>query len=217
MSSSNGNDTKHPLSDEQLADFEKMLPWLVNDTLSAEEKSELESALEQSEKLRQEKELLELLQQQVQQQEMPDAPVEFAWQKMKRQIAEEKKQAPQIVQKSKENKWRYVAMAASVLLVIQSSSLFVSWNQDDPYRPLTSGSESAKQNAVQLSMQFVDTATAVEIQQILRQYQLSIISGPSSIGLYKITGPENSNDNAEKLLNQLKSRTDVIAHVQQNE
>ena len=104
MSSSNGNDTNHPLSDEQLADFEKMLPWLVNDTLSAEEKSELESALEQSEKLRQEKELLELLQQQVQQQEMPDAPVEFAWQKMKRQIAEEKKQAPQIVQKSNEKK-----------------------------------------------------------------------------------------------------------------
>lgn len=216
MSSSNGNETNNPLSDKEEANFEKMLPWLVNGTLAEAERKELEIALTKSEKLRKEKVFLSELQQQVKQQEMPDVPMEFAWQKMKRQISDEIKQET-ISTSNNKNKWRYIAMAASVLLVIQSSSLLVSWNQDNPYIPLSGNSSNAKTNAAQFTLQFVDTATALDIQQLLREHRLSVISGPSSIGLYRVSGPSDSIKNAGEILSQIKSRSDVIAHVQQDE
>jgi hypothetical protein len=231
MSSSNENDPNKPLSAQQEADFEKMLPWLVNGTLAEPERKALESALSQSKKLRQEKDFLSELQQQVKQQKMPDVPVEFAWQRMKRQIADEKqiknnhsdhtdnnsKNAIKDNSVNADKKWRFVAMAASLLLIIQSSSLLVSWDQEDIYKPLSSDTSNTKINAARFTVQFADTATALEIQQLLRKHQLSLISGPSSIGLYQVSGPNESRDNAEKILTQLKSQSDVISHAQQDE
>ena len=216
MSSSNGSNDNTKLSDKEEAYFEKMLPWLVNGTLSDEEKNELESALNLSAKLRKEKEILLLLQQQVKQQEMPDVPIEFAWQQMKRQIADEKKQKTNNSNNS-QNKWRYIAMAASVLLVIQTSSQLLPWKKDAPYTPLSSNSANTRANAAQFTLQFLDTATALEIQQLLRKYRLSVISGPSSVGLYKVSGPSDSIKNAIELLDQLKSHSDVVAHIQHDE
>lgn len=218
MSSSNGKETNSQLSNKEVAEFEEMLPWLINGTLAEAEREALECALTKSKKLRNEKVFLTKLQQQIKQQERPDVPVEFAWQKMKRQIADEKKQ--QVIStgnSQRENRWRYIAMAASILLVIQSSSLLVSWNQDGPYTPLSSHSSGAKTNAAQFTVQFVETATALDIQQLLREYQLSVISGPSSIGLYRVSGPTDSLKNAYDILSQIKSRNDIIAHVQQDE
>ena len=222
MSSSNGNgnETNNRLSDKEEARFEKLLPWLINGTLSEVEKNELEFALSQSEKLRKEKEILTRLQHQVTRQEMPNVPIEFAWQKMKRQIIDEKKlKQNQALNASvnSEKKWRYIGMAASVLLILQSSSLLVSWKQEEAYKPLSSNSTNVRNNAVQFTLQFVDAATALDIQQLLRENQLSVISGPSSIGLYRVSGPTDSINHAAKMLAQLKSRSDVITHVQQDE
>jgi len=217
MSSSDENGANDQLSEEQERKFEEMLPWLLNGSLNESERKELESALSQSEKLRKEKALLLLLQQQVKQQEMPDVPLEFSWQKIKRQIADEKKQLKKDSNKNNEKKWRYIGIAASVLLVIQSSSLLVNWNQEELYVPLSSSSSNSRTNAALFTMQFVDEATALDIQQVLRQYHLNVISGPSSIGLYQISGPTDSINDAKKILAQLKSRSDVIAHVQQDE
>jgi len=216
MSSSDENGANDQLSQEQEREFEEMLPWLLNGSLNESERKELESALSQSEKLRKEKALLLLLQQQVKQQEMPDVPLEFSWQKMKRQIADERNQLKKD-SNNNEKKWRYIGIAASLLLVIQSSSLLVNWNQEELYVPLSSSSSNSRTNAALFTIQFVDEATALDIQQVLRQYHLNVISGPSSIGLYQISGPTDSINEAEKILAQLKSRSDVIAHVQQDE
>lgn len=216
MSSSDNNGADAPLTDGEFQKFEEMLPWLINGTLNETERKELELALAQSEKLRQEKAVLTLLQQQIKQQEMPNAPIEFSWQKVKKQIAVEKKQLQNDSYKS-EKKWRYIGIAASVLLVVQSSNILVNWNQDDTYRPLSSSADSSKVNAAQFTLQFADETTARDIQQVLRQYNLNIISGPSSVGLYKISGPSDSNNHAEKILSQLRARTDIIVYVQQNE
>lgn len=230
MSSSDEN--LPPLSDKEIAHFEKMLPWLVNGTLSADEKKDVELALAKSEQLQQEKAFLSNLQEQIVQQPMPDAPVEFAWQKMKRQIAQQDNQQQSNQQPAKSpntesntvalesrrsKRWKYAAMAASVLLVIQSSTLLVSWNQEDPYRPLSSDSASNRTNAAQLTIQFTESASAIEIQTLLRRYQLTIVSGPSSIGLYKLVGPNDSKTMSDELLQKLAAQPNLIAHVQKNE
>ena len=222
MSSSNGNgidNEKH---------YEQLLPWLVNGTLSDEEAHELELALAKSENLRREYELLKRLQQQVKQQTMPDVPMEFAWQRMKQQIATNKIETKKLTL-NKEARWRNIAIAASVLFVIQSSVLLIPSQQDDRYTPLSSSSSNSsdssgssdsgavKQNAAHFTLQFVETASASAIQRVLRENQLSIIAGPSSVGLYRVSGPADSKKDAPEILSQLRSQTDIIAHVQNNE
>ena len=230
MSSSGKN--LPPLSKEEKAHFEKMLPWLVNGTLSADEEKEVELALTRSEHLQREKVFLSNLQEQIIQQPMPDAPVEFAWQKMKRQIAKTDNQEQTYQQSThsvdtensaisldsrRSKRWKYAAMAASVLLVIQSSTLLVTWEQDDPYRPLSSDAKSNRTNAAQLTIQFTESASAIDIQKLLRRYQLTIVSGPSSVGLYKLVGPNDSKTMADELLQKLAAQPNLIAHVQKNE
>ena len=212
MSSSNNNGN----STNDLADQEKLLPWLVNDTLEPAEKDALQQILTHSEKLQQDKKDLEHLRQQIKAQSRPNLPVEFAWQKLKRQIDREKKKSnKKSVNKTSSiatTKWRITAIAASALLAIQTTSIITSL-EEDTFIPLSSGLQTTTTYAQIFTVEFVGAVTMDDIHQLLLKHQLSIISGPSSAGLYRLVSQEKS----DTILQTLKNNSKIIKHVQVEE
>jgi len=187
---------------------EELLPWLVNETLDGDEKKQLEKAVDNSQELQNEKELLGKLRQEIKQQEFPNVALEFEWQKLHKQIASEKKPAKQ--NSNLIARWRMIALAASLLLVIQSTTIMIPTEEDGYFEPLSSDSETSAPKRTLLKIRFIDTATQIEVQKLLRKHQLEFVSGPTSAGLYQVS----TNNEPDKIVKLLQQRTDIIAHVQ---
>ena len=199
------------------AQHEKLLPWLVNGTLKVGEKKSLKKAIVHSDKLQLEIEFLTHLQQQVKQQKFPDVPMEFAWQKLKKQIESEKKEAASVKMQStpaqSTSRWRLTAIAASALLIIQSASIMIPDSINSEYIPLSSEYPETSSGVHLLIVRFVGTATINQIQGLLKQHQLSIISGPSASGLYRIS----TDKNISEIIKVLESSPKIIAYAQAEE
>ncbi len=194
------------------SEYQKLLPWLVNGTLQGEEKQQLEQAISESEELKKEYDELLGLSNLLKSQELPDVPLEFAWQRMQRDISSAKRDSIETnTQTSRPSGWKMTAMAASFLLILQSVSIMMP-KEDPGYVPLSSGCGPNQANKNRLSIRFVDGATHLQIQELLLKHQLNIICGPSAIGLYVI----ESNQLSDEILNQLKQHSDVIDYVQKN-
>jgi len=200
-----------PSSNDQKRQNEKLLPWLLNNTLDAEEKKQLEDEINNSKELQSERDFLIQLRQQIKKKELPDVPLDFAWQRLKKEMANDKKQSDQPQKVSA--RWRFVAMAASLLLVVQSGTLMFPNNHDDYFVPLSTNDLPKNSNQTLLKIRFVDTATQLDVNNLLREHHLVIVSGPSAAGLYQVVTINNSDD----LLKALKNKSEIIAHVQKNE
>ncbi len=174
------------------------LPWLVNDSLDDEERDALQATVEASPELQRERDFLAALRSSVKQQQ-PEAPLELGWRRLQRDIHRERK--PKGVSAS----WRAAAVAASLLLLVQSLVVWLPREGTDQYRPLSSGTQVST-----LQVRFVDSASEANIRQLLREQHLRIVDGPSAAGLYRLV---SEGDRADALA-ALKQRTDLVEYVQ---
>jgi anti-sigma factor RsiW len=174
------------------------LPWLVNGSLDKTEAAVVEASIEDSKALREEYEFLAALRNSVQQQSLADVPLEMSWQRLRRDI---RRQHPQGVS----SRWRFLAIAASLFLLVQSLVVWLPDENGARYQPLSSSVAEPG-----LQVQFVDSAPQARIRQLLREHHLRIIDGPSAAGLYRLA----SDGNRAEALAALKKQTDLIAYVQ---
>ncbi len=175
------------------------LPWLVNNSLPEHELKEIEANLKGSKELQQDKAFLEALRQHVKSQDLPQAPRELAWQRLKRDIHSEQKQNR--IQRF----WRPAAIAASLILIAQTVFIVLPNTEHSGYEMASSVGYSTV-----LRIKFHDAATASDIQHLLLQYDLRVIDGPSAAGLYTVTSAQINDKTADTLRNHSK----IIAHVQ---
>jgi len=173
------------------------LPWLVNDSLDAAEREALQAAVDASPELQREQAFLQALRHSIQQQQ-PEVPLEIGWQRLRRDIRREQHGGVS-------SRWRLVAVAASLLLVIQSLVIWLPHDEATHYQPLSS---AVPRNSLQV--RFVDSASLASIQHLLRQQHLRIIDGPSAAGLYRLVG---EGDKA-KIIAALKRQSGLVAYVQ---
>ena len=204
-------------SDQEL---DLLLPWYVNGTLSAEERTAVEAYLEDNSEAREEVALLTALRRQVKEQPQENSPGELGLQRLKREInrseEQEKPQAGGGKVVSIANWWRPLAVAACLAVVIQAGVL-VNLTGGPGGEVDTAGGEPLLGPAV-LEVTFAPSATEQEIRAVLQAAGVSIADGPSAIGVYdlRLLGPAEGDSAIEEALTKLRARGDVVTHAERN-
>lgn len=202
---------------ENIKDDLYTLPWLVNGSLNAEEVNRLKKAVEKSPELQKELDFLISMRTQVKKRAQSQSASELAWQRfskdMKNQVQETSISRFSGLSRKFSN---YVALAATVALGISVSNYYSGNNPDGYYDPLSSEQKSSDVlNQIQLIIRFNPNLSRQEIDKLLSEYHLIIISGPSSADLYRVQSSQTYD--GEKLIKQLEALGDKIEYVQVNE
>ena len=186
-------------------DIEKLLPFYVNGTLDAEERTRIEALLETDAGLRDELAFLGAVREGVQQGAAASSPGELGLRRLLRDVRRERR-------RERFNRaWRpAIAAAAALVLVLQFAVIArLTSEPDGVFRPAGAAGEA------HLQVTFEDTATEAEIRALLRGVGAEIVSGPSELGIYRLrVDPPPADDTAvEALLERLRSRGDVVSFV----
>ena len=186
----------------------ELLPWYINNTLDEEENRMVAEALEKDDELKKEYELLKSISTAIKAEKV-QTPGEMGFARLKRSMkaTEQPKDIPQRTS-SHVTRWKFAAIAASLLLVAQASFMLNQTDEQQYYRPL--GSENIQQGSILIT--FAPNVTESQIRNVLLESQAVIIDGPSAAGIYRV---RSSAQDKESTINKLKSYKDVISHVQE--
>lgn len=166
-------------------DAEKLLPFYLNGTLTADEAENVEQALTEYPELQQELDFLDRLRDQLHRQSEPlNSPGELGLKRLQQQL----KKTPE---KSGYG-WRITAIAASVLLLTQT---VVTLQMNDPavYLP-AGGAHDSEIHGTLLSITFAPDASEHQIRAVLLEADSRIVNGPSALGIYQIVIEGESED-----------------------
>ena len=172
--------------DEQARDrdLDELLPWYVNGRLNPQERERVESYLDRCPPARAEVETLRALRRNLKEDSFPAPPGELGLARLKRDIREMKAQpvpVPATVRPVVSPLWKAAAIAACLLAVVQGGILVDLWVGGD----LTTASAPGPGAAV-IQVRFVSTAKEADIRAALRAARVTIVSGPSSLGVYRL-------------------------------
>ena len=189
---------------------EDLLPWFVNNTLSLNQKKEVEIHLQQCRRCQNEVALLQNMRQHVK--TVPiRSPGEVGLQRLLHKVKQEKKQE-QIKQRKKVKWWQpSLAIAASMLIFVQAGLLFDAWFLSKPVVPLSGPQESG----IVIQISFAPTATEAEIRESISAINGSFIGGPGQLGIYRIrlNVPTTDQKGIEQAVESLRQRQTIIRHV----
>ncbi len=183
---------------------EQLLPWYANETLSPEEKADVEQHLAQCEQCRNEVALLKRLREQVQKEEIP-SPGEFGFKRLQRAVNQEQR-----VHSVPPAWWRPALAAAVVVILVQSALLVNLWPGPKPMTPLGVDHDGAV-----LQITFTPDSTIAQIQKLLERIQGTIIDGPGAIGVYRVRLAMDPVDEREidRIVTRLRQERQIVTHV----
>lgn len=164
--------------DEQ--ELRAALPWLVNGSLDAARSAQVRAGVEASPALQQEQAFLQRLRQAVRD-DAQDGPGELGWRRLRRQIDADV-QAGQ--QQHRQQRWRGMAIAASVLVVAQLGWFVAVRTGDTGYEPMATAPTPG--SGVVLQIRFRGTAPLAQVEALLQSQKLRIIDGPSAAGVWRV-------------------------------
>ncbi|MGB0908963.1 MAG: anti-sigma factor family protein [Nitrospirales bacterium] len=196
--------TKQPTHPEEL------LPWFVNGTLSDKERQVVEEHLQYCPLCQQEITLLQKMRTQVK--DFPiESPGELGLNRLLGEVRASRQVPPTQTLLSSEWWHTGLAIAASLIILIQAGLLVDAWFLSKPMMPLSG--PQLQGPVVQIS--FVSTATTAQISQVIRAVHGSIMEGPSPLGIYRVRLDLASSDtqHIEQALIQLRQHTAIIQHV----
>ena len=189
---------------------EELLPWYVNNTLSPEQRLDVERHLEECSHCQKEFTLLQHLSRQIRATPI-SPPGELGLRRLLHQVRQEKeerKQTPLIQALG----WRpMIAFAAAVIIVVQAGLLMWTPTKPEPITPLS----GPTQLGVTLQVTFAPSTTEAEIRESLQAIGGNFISGPSALGVYRIrlTLQPDAHQEIERAIRGLRSREGIITHV----
>lgn len=191
---------------------DELLPWYVNQTLSAKEQREVEDHIHNCVRCQQEISLLQHMREQVQSTPL-DSPGELGLQRLLSEI-----KTPQFSTQFQHpgqspTWWKTFAIAASFIIVAQAGLLMDAYFFSKPMVPL-SGPPS---NGVILQVTFLPTVTEGEMRETLHAISGNVIDGPGQLGIYRIRLDLSPNNQKEikGAIAFLQKHTTVIGHVAQ--
>ncbi len=193
----------------------QLLPFYVNGTLTAEELGQVEQALQDDVRLRDEALALAGLRVAMQS-EMPErSPGPFGRARVMRDI--ERAEAAQIDDQLRAGAVRRQGSPLpSVLAAAVVAGVFalgVGWfsQADRPTFELASGGDVVAVQGPVLTVAFRPDATEAQIAAVLRDLRLGIVAGPTALGLYRVEAPASSD--LSELASRLRAVPDVIESV----
>lgn len=190
---------------------EELLPFYVNGSLSAAEKAEVERHLDADPNLREEVAFLTQLRTTIKDAPGAQPPGELGLKRLqkslKRETAESDLFSRLLAGRAAEQDnrvWKMMAVAACLLLMVQTGVMV---RQYLPSDDLTAASGAAQAD---LSAIFVPGATEAEIRRLLTDLHVTIVDGPSALGVYHL----RVEGDVDKVMQVMQAQEDVVESVQ---
>lgn len=193
--SDNANNGSTPSATEDPAE---LLPWYVNDTLSVDERQRVEAYLENHPEAYNELELLRQVSAETNAVQ-PEPPGELGLVRLQRDIRRQSDNGGGHISRW----WRPIAMAASLLLAVESA--FLLWPQERTELRL-----AADKAAADIQVTFVPQTSEQSIRTLLQEVEAEIVAGPGKLGVYHLS-LEHSAD-IDQVLAELRARNRVVSH-----
>jgi len=198
-----------------------LLPWYINDTLSADEKAAVESLLKRSEQAQQELVFLQQMSENVKSQPQPQ-PSELNWQRLKRDISKEPRNEPASAEKTQMHKapltrdwWKSGMAVAAALIVALQVGIYAQDHQIKRKTELLNQSAPVLQQPHWiLQASFSPKASWQEIYAILNAVGARTVDGPSALGLMRLAVPKEHKQfaSAEEVVSWMQQQA-IIEHV----
>ncbi|MBL1321193.1 MAG: hypothetical protein COA63_009065 [Methylophaga sp.] len=192
-------------------EIESLLPYYVNGSLTEDEIKRVERTLAENENLQQELVFLQKLQIQVQQQKQQNSPGEFGLKRLQRRLKEQQtidnNSQQQKILSSTKNRWQFAAMAACLMLVVQTVNNIETGNT---YQA-AGGTAVTQYKGKIVSVTFSPAATEQQIRNLFLETNVFIVDGPSALGIYRLVIVDGSDTTIEKLA----SQADLIESIQE--
>jgi len=187
---------------EEFREVDELLPWYVNGTLSDDERERVRRYLGGNEQGSSDVEMLQGVREAVKVRQF-DSPGELGRHRLKAAIEKESRGRRS---GGPSSGWWRPAMAAAVLVIaVQSVLLISSWQSDDAFKP---AGVAPERPAIQL--RFQPGATEGEIRGLLSRLDVEIVSGPGSVGVYRVA-PVGSDANIEELVARLRAAPGIVS------
>lgn len=185
--------------------IESLLPFYVNGSLKGDELALVEQELANNQALEQEVVFLQNLRQSLKDQELDSSPGEFGLKRLQKSVsnASVSEQKPP----TSKNIWRFAAVAACLMLVIQT--VVVNLESESTYTAAGGKTASVAEGYV-VSVTFTPNISELALRQLLIENNVAIIDGPSALGVYRLSVTENP----DNLVTLFKARPDVIESIQ---
>jgi anti-sigma-K factor RskA len=186
-------------------EIEALLPFYVNGTLRGDERTSVEAALDEDARLRDEAETLGHIRQSMRDIDMGHTPGEFGLARLMRDIDRAAPARQPVVRRQSTRLSWGLAAAAAVALVAVGLGRF-GFQDTAPYTQASGGADETF-----LTLAFQPEASQAQVSDLLLEYGLVIVDGPSAIGLYRVD-PGQGRDVAA-LAAELRDREEVIESV----
>lgn len=187
-------------------EIDALLVFHANGTLTTDEREQVETALARDPELADDLSLLQALRAEMREEALPSAGA-LAQQRLMAAVKRTSQDAAPIEQEIHQTKtqWPFARMVAVLAVAaLVGQSLFVWRGNDAP------GYELASSGAVgDLLVAFQPNATEEMIRETLLSLDMQIVSGPSSLGLYRL-----SSGDTDVGVQALAARNDVIESVE---
>ena len=192
-------------------EIQELLPFYVNGSLSAEEKTLVESYLKEDPSLQSEVDFIKALGSAIKDIPQEQSPGEFGLKRLQRDIKKEKAQTSATVKTVSKpiSLWRNMAIAAGLALILQTAYMVNDKTGGGKLIP-AGGENTISISGPVLTVTFVPTATEESIRNLLVEHDLRIIDGPSALGIYRLT----TDGDITKAINALKNNKDKVESVQ---
>ena len=213
-------------------EISQLLPWYANGTLSEAECERVEAALDADEQLRAEFDLV--LEDQVAtidlvSEEPVPASMEQRFKVSLNQMQSQAQQAPvsplepetsgfierMVAMLFPTRAVAYMAVAAALLLVVQSGAIVSLISDDLTGRQFQTASGPGKQSAagIQFLVQFNGDASMTNVSKFLKDNDGRLAGGPSADGFYTLEFSPGGDTSAPKLQTLLEEKSDLFAIV----
>lgn len=192
--------------------YSNWLPAYLAKQLSAEEVTQLETALASDEELKQELAMWRGIQNELRAAEPDYSPGELGLKRLQREIAQNKQASAPLAANDNQRFWRPAAIAACLLVLLQ---LGIEWSQPSPdtlYQAAQGDHMSGTSGEMMLHVTFAPTATEEQIRRLLREQKLQFKGGPSALGVYQLSSHVVARD-LQQLLTTLHD-TEFVESVQ---
>ncbi len=186
---------------------DELLPWFVNQTLTEQEREHVEGHVQGCPRCQQEVALLRQIRDEAKSLS-PPLPGELGMQRLLREVRQ--KSRPSRVQEPVWSWGKGLAIAASLVIVVQAGLLIEAWFFSKPMMPL-----EPPMSGVVLQISFHPGSTEADIREMVNAIDGTLIGGPGQLGIYRIRLPlERKNETAiEEAVTFLREQKKVVTHV----
>ncbi|MFC2990602.1 anti-sigma factor family protein [Halomonas tibetensis] len=171
---------------------DELLTRYVNGKLEGNQRQRVLDALVNDPDLAREAELLQALKQGLQHYENAgEPPIELGLARLKRDIQQEQNVSDTpSPRKRRDLFWKGLAVAACLVVVVQTSLVVFTGSDDTQWELLSGG--GASDAAPQLQVAFAPDTTIAQLEALLQPHAAHIIEGPGALGIYSLRLPEDS-------------------------